>query len=115
VTTGFVRAWLAAFLVTQAVEAPVYMRGYGATLGPAFTASAITHPIVWFVIFGPIGLEVETTYLHRLLFAESFAWLVEAGFLHVTVRKPHALAWAFAANAASVAVGALSRACFGFP
>ena len=112
---SFVRAWLTAFLVTQAVEVPVYVRGYGATLAPALAASTITHPIVWFVFFGPVGLSVDLGYGVRVLLAETFAWLVEAAWLHVLVKKPRALAWALMANAASVAVGALLRACFGFP
>lgn len=43
-------AWLLAFLFTQAIEIPIYMRGLRVRVYEALGASAFTHPIVWFVI-----------------------------------------------------------------
>ena len=42
--------WAFAFLFTQVVEIPIYMRGLRVGPVKAFGASAITHPVVWFVI-----------------------------------------------------------------
>lgn len=114
-TSAYLTAWLRAFVVTELVEAPIYRYGYGARWSHAFGASAITHPIVWFVFFGPIGEQITATYETRLVLAELFAWLVEAAFLRMVSQHEHALAWAFTANAASVAVGWALREAFGFP
>jgi hypothetical protein len=118
-----------AFAVTQLVEVPIYLRalrgdarGAGArSLGVrmviAFGASAITHPIVWFVmpsavmaLYGaalregaPALGEVGRTLLYGTV-AEGFAVLAEALYLRgLGVRR--ALAWSLGANAASVIVG----------
>lgn len=112
---AFVLAWLRAFLVTQAVEAPLYRFGYRASLPVALLASAITHPVVWFGFFGPWSPLADLSYAPRVIFAELFAWLVEAAWLAVATRRPHALLWSLAANLASVAMGSLLRALFGFP
>ena len=114
-TRDFLLAFLRAFVVTQMVEVPIYRLGYGASLPRAFGASAITHPLVWFVFFGPFSPLDDLSYVPRLVMAELFAWLVEAGWLALTVRKPHALRWSAIANLASIAVGALLRATLGFP
>ena len=114
-TWAYVAAWARAFALTQLVEVPIYRSGYGAPLALAFLASAITHPIVWFVIFGPLLEPVEMTYATRVLVAELFAWLTEAGLLAFLCGRPNAIAWALAANAASVAIGFTLRALFGFP
>lgn len=121
-------AWLSAFLFTQAVEIPIYLR---AQLAPrdgdqradaqrappwprallvAFAASAITHPIVWFVI----PRLIPGDYLTMVAIAEAFAVLVEALWLRAWgLERP--LTWALFANAASLSVGLLSRRMFGWP
>ncbi len=112
-------AWLRAFLFTQAVEVPVYMLlGAFASRAPrspitfasAITASAITHPAVWFV-FPTIGIHVGLTFNMMVVTAELFAWLTEALFLItvVKVRPVSALLISLAANAASVLLGEASR------
>jgi len=108
--TPYVHAWLAAFAFTQAVEVPVYRRA-GCSWHGAFAASAITHPVVWFVIV-PL---LPASYLVRVLVAEAFAVLVEALWLHVVLKRPRALWWSLGANALSVALGLVSRALFGAP
>ena len=108
-------AWLAAFAFTQAVEVPIYTwalrhRRRSAALW-AFAASALTHPVVWFVMprwrwpggyWGYVGA------------AEAFAVGAEALFLwRLGVGRP--LLWALVANGASAGLGLGCRAVFGWP
>jgi hypothetical protein len=105
-------AWLLAFLFTQLVEVPIYVRTLNCSIPVAFGASAITHPLVWFGFFSP---WIDADYWSRVIAAELFAWLVEAAYFTFLFHKRHALRWAFVANSASVSVGFLSRALFGSP
>ena len=114
-TSAYALAWLRAFLLTQLIEAPIYRRSYGASLAVALGASAITHPIVWFVFFGPLSLLAPLPYLAKLALAELFAWLVESAWLAGVARLPGALRYALLANLASLTVGMLTRSVFGFP
>lgn len=104
-------AWLEAFLLTQLIEVPIYTRGLGVSLGRAFLASTLTHPIVWFG-FGYPGLP--GSYRTRVIAAELFAWLAEALWFHRAGVK-RALGWSFIANAASLTFGLACRALFGHP
>ena len=102
-------AWLWGFLFTQIVEIPIYAWPLRGRVGVAFTASAITHPIVWFVF-----PRLIQPYVPMVLAAELFAVVVETVWLRrFGVR--HALLWSLAANGASVGLGFLSRALFGVP
>ena len=102
------RAWLLAFAFTQAVEIPIYRRA-GAPLWVAFGASALTHPVVWFVF-----PQADLPWLWMVLWAELFAWLAEAAWLRWNgVRRP--LRWSLLANGASLALGLLARRWFGVP
>ncbi len=110
--------WAAAFAVTQLVEVPIYLRAQRASgaspllrLAVALGASASTHPIVWFVV---PRMWRGHSYLAMVLFAETFAVLAEALWLS-RFQVPRALAWSFAANAASVAVGLGLRWLTGWP
>ncbi len=101
--------WTVAFAITQLVEVPIYLRAQR-RFGVAFGASAITHPLVWFVVpaFWHGG-----SYVGMVLVAEVFAVVTEALWLRrFGVR--HALAWSLVANAASVAVGLSLRALTGW-
>jgi hypothetical protein len=132
--------WLWAFGFTQVVEMPLYVLGLtrsarrrGTDLAEgaarrwliralvAFGASAITHPIVWFVMprlfySAPVMSTVafDTIYPLMVAVAESFAIAVEAIYLHAFGVK-RAWAWALGANLASVTLGLASRALFGWP
>lgn len=119
------QAWLAAFLFTELVEAPVYLLGLRVTILAAVGASALTHPIVWFGFF---TRRVRAPYVARVVSAELFAWLGEAAYFRCLVRRgrahegerpaltlPRALLWAALANGASVGLGFLSRHLFGVP
>ena len=116
----YLGAWLFAFAFTQIVEIPIYLwalsRAHGGASRArdaivAFAASAITHPVVWFVfprLFSP------RAYVPMLTCAEAFAVLVEAAWLRAFgVRR--ALAGSLVANGASLGLGMLSRAMFGMP
>lgn len=103
-------AWLGAFAFTQAVEVPVYRRA-GCSWWGALGASALTHPVVWFVIFP----WVPAGYVERAVLAEVFAVLVEALWLRVALRRPRALGWSLLANGLSFGLGLLSRRLFGWP
>jgi hypothetical protein len=118
-------AWIGAFLFTQAVEVPIWAYALrvdrqlakGADRWPlwlcvlaGFGASAITHPVVWFVIprVAPGG------YWAMVVQAELFAVVVEAGYAgFLRLRSP--LAWSILANAASAGLGLVCRATFGWP
>lgn len=106
------RAWLTAFVFTQLVEVPIYSVGLRCNLLLAFGASALTHPVVWFVIFNP---SFEATHLTKVVIAELFAWLAEAAYFALRFGKWRALAWSLVANAASFGAGLLSRSMFGSP
>ena len=104
------KAWLLAFAFTQVVEVPIYRRALGGRTLVAFGASALTHPIVWFV-FPELPLP---GYVAMVVAAETFAWLVEAAWLRAFGLE-RALAWSAIANAASLGLGLASRAAFGVP
>jgi ABC-type Co2+ transport system permease subunit len=123
--TPEIRAWLGAFAFTQAIEMPIWtyalarQRRLAADEEPwplwlcvavAFGASAVTHPVVWFVIprWAPGG------YVAMVVQAEAFAVLVEAGYTGLLGLR-RSLAWSLLANAASAGLGLLSREVFGWP
>ena len=106
------QAWLRAFLFTQLVEIPIYMRGLRCGLPAAFGASALTHPIVWLLFFSP---RWAAPYAVKLVAAELFAWLVEAAYFRLAWKKSRAWLWSLLANAASLSLGLVSRSLFGGP
>jgi hypothetical protein len=116
--------WFWAFLFTQVVEMPIYILGARTRWDEAFTASALTHPVVWFVfprifavIFGMPSLsfvESRTQYWTMVVFAEVFAVAAEALYL-AWLEKDRPFLWSLVANGASVSLGLLSRRLFGMP
>ncbi len=110
-TTAYVQAWLWAFAFTELVEVPIYAVGLRVRLWAAFGASAITHPIVWFVIFRFLPLP----YLWLTAVAEAFAFAVETAYFALLFHRRRAWLWSAAANAASFGTGMLSRWLFGMP
>ena len=105
-------AWLQAFLFTQIIEVPIYMRTMRCSGWAAFGASTITHPIVWFGFFHH---AVPGSYTTKIVAAELFAWLAEAAYFRFGWRYRRAWLWALCANAASFGLGMLSRHLFGVP
>ncbi len=109
VLTSCLRAlldWAPAFALTQLIEVPIYRRTLRCPAEVAFAASAITHPIVWFLfpwmgchMLGVRGVPVVVA-------SELFAWIAEAVYLafarvgegrrscSLLSRTPPASAWA---------------------
>ncbi len=105
----YLAAWARAFVLTQAVEAPIYRRYVPTRLWVGLVPSAITHPFVWFLF--PRMQEHGATYLQMALAAELFAWLAEALLLWRALRTSwrRALLVSLLANSSSVAVGLFLR------
>lgn len=112
-------SWLSAFALTQVVEMPIYVRALREkptvdrlpkSLALAFGASALTHPIVWFVM----PELIPDSWLTMVIVAELFAITAEAAWFRA-FGLPRALAWAGFANAASVLVGLGLRQLIGWP
>jgi len=107
------RAWLVAFLITIAVEAPIVLaltRGSGVSTGRRLAlvvfAQLATHPLVWFVFPQLPGISGRTA----TALSELWAWLAEAAFYAVVfpgVGGLRALGTSALANGASLAVGLL--------
>jgi hypothetical protein len=115
VNTSYGAAWIAAFLVTQAIEMPLYRMLAPVSWWYAASMSTVTHPLVWFII-PPLCYSAGCNYLQMIITAELFAWSVEAAMLRgFGVRWPRAVATSLVANAASVVIGLTTRAWFGFP
>ena len=101
-------AWARAFLLTQLVEVPVYLvaqrafpRGWAARFLVATLASTFTHPLVWWVMLGPLRpLPWEVS----LVIVEVGACVIEAIWLW-RLGVGRALGWAVAANGLSLGVG----------
>lgn len=103
--------WLVAFSFTQLFEVPWYWRATR-SLRVSFLASAMTHPVVWFVF--PLLMEAGASYEVMVAAAEAFAVGVEARWLAVNgVRR--ALWWSLGVNAFSATLGFVMRAWVGFP
>lgn len=106
--------WLVAFVFTQVVEAPIYAKLGRLGWRRALLPSALSHPVLWFVIMSP---RLELGYTSALVGGELFAWLSEAALLRwgFGVAPTRALLLSALANAASLGLGLLSRAWLGIP
>lgn len=110
-TADWIVRWLLAFVLTQSCEMGIYANAPGPDrslrerIAIAFGASAITHPIVWFVItplYLPLGLDWWT----MVAIAEAFAVGTEAVWLMAFGHRPIvALGASFAANGLSFTIG----------
>lgn len=120
--------WFWAFLFTQIVEVPIYMRGMRARFHEALGASSLTHPVVWFVIpdlwdrfylqilqgRAGIWMPASMRYWIMVAVAEVFAVVAEALYFRF-IRLPKPWMWSLIANMASFGLGMLSRRYLGFP
>ena len=103
-----VNDWSGAFLITQLIEVPIYLRAARSLpmlkrAAYAFGASAITHPIIWFC------LPWETApYATLLILAECFA-IGSEGLWGCCWRVPRPWTASLAANTASLIVGMIIR------
>ncbi len=114
----FVLRWLTAFVFTQIVEMGIYVQAFPKErplrerVAIAFCASAITHPLVWFVI-PDVTASLGISWWPTVGIAESFAVLAEAALLaSFGVRAP--LLWALLANGASFLIGLFCYTHFGW-
>lgn len=110
------KGWLVAFLITQAIEVPVWTlalsrdgpaRSRLSRLELAFLASLATHPAAWILAWDlarrwPGGPE-EGRWVSVAL-AELFAWAVEARLMH-HAGLARAAWWSLAANLLSFGLG----------
>jgi hypothetical protein len=108
---AYFHAWLAAFLFTEMVEVPIYWSGLRVGVLPAFGASAITHPLLWFVFFPSAPLP----YVWKIVVGEALVLVIEAGYFALAFHRKRAFLWSVIANGASFGIGMLSRWLFGFP
>lgn len=108
---AYAHAWLVAFVFTQLVEVPIYSVGLRVRLWPAFGASAITHPILWFIIFPLLPLS----FTGRAVLGETFVLFAETAYFYFGFRRPRTFFWVALANASSMGLGLVSRHFFGVP
>ena len=106
--------WLAAFALTQAIEMPVVWRAqpgvaWQRRLLVAAGGSALTHPIVWFVM-----PRLVTDWVWMVVAAETFAVVAETLWMRA-FGVERAFWWAVLANALSVAIGLTIRNVLGWP
>lgn len=104
--------WLVAYVFTQAIEVPLYLRITDGRWSTSVLASTLTHPIVWFVF--PALCPLSWGYWGMVAAAETFAVLGETAWLRAN-GVVGALKWAFLVNAASAVGGLLLRATFDVP
>jgi len=102
-----VNEWLTAFLLTEAVEVPIYglaLKEWPLTirLALAFVPSLLTHPLVWWFV----GQSTPRGYWWAVAGAELFAVLAEAAVLRI-LRVRAAVLWSILANTSSLGVGML--------
>ena len=103
------RTWLLAFLITQAIEVPIYTialrhRGLSTASLLGVGASACSHPLVWFVI-QPLMLP-RADYIAFVITAEVFAWAAEALYLRMASVPWRSSLWiSLVANSVSVTLG----------
>jgi hypothetical protein len=94
--------WLLAFVLTQAVECPIYARVQRPPRRwlKAFGASALTHPLLWFVLpcLWPGG------YLAMVVAGETMVVTIEGLYLAALGVRRFWL-WSPLANAASLTLG----------
>jgi hypothetical protein len=110
-------AWLEAFTITQLVEVPVYFYALHELKFSklkrtliAFGASAITHPVAWFVF--PVLLPSHSAV--TVAGAETFAVVVEAVYLRAFGLRLY-FSWSLVANALSFSAYLLLRRLLAFP
>lgn len=110
-------AWLAAFTITQLIEIPVYFYAFRELnfsrlkrISVAFGASAITHPVVWFIF--PVLLP--SSHVAMVVAAETFAVIVEAAYLRAFGLRMY-FSWSLVANSLSFGSGLLLRKLIDLP
>lgn len=104
----FALRWLWAFVFTEVVETGIYVQALGnrplrERLAIGLGASAITHPIVWYVI-PDIAQSYGIAWWPTVAIAETFAVVVEAIWL-ASFGVKRAFFWSLASNMTSFLLG----------
>lgn len=113
----FVVRWLLAFVFTEVVETGVYVQALGdrplkERLAIGLGASAITHPVLWFVVT-EVMQSLGLTWWPTVAVGEAWVVAVEATWLWAFgVRR--ALLWSLAANFTSFALGLVGYVLLGW-
>lgn len=105
--------WVVAFAFTEIIEVPIYRRMLGSGFLEALGASAVTHPLLWFV-FVP-AVRHNLSYVQYAAIGELLVVLVEALWFRVLFKRKGALLGSLAANGASYLLGLVAHALFGWP
>lgn len=105
--------WVVAFAFTEIVEVPIYRRMLGSGFFEALGASAVTHPLLWFV-FVP-AVRGHLSYVQYAAVGETLVVLLEALWFGLLFKRKRALLGSLAANGASYLLGLASHALFGWP
>ncbi len=97
--------WLLCFLATQLIEMPIYVKMIDVSMGRrllfAFGASAITHPILWFLM--PWG---ALPYFYLLILGEAAVFIIEGFYFQALgMKKPFYMSTV--ANSVSLSLGVL--------
>lgn len=105
-------AWLVAFAFTEIVEVPIYRRMLGSTFLEAFGASAVTHPLLWWV-WVP-AMRRHMGYAAYAATGEVLVVLVEALWFWLLFRRPRGRSFAasLVANGVSYVLGLVAYAMF---
>lgn len=135
-SASYCQSWLLAFVLTQAIEAPIYKRFCLPTTNgdalerwwPALLPSALTHPLLWFALpamwsevqddvvvwASPWLAPPEMQDAVLVNGAETLIWLAEGAALHWFGGKK-AWLWALVGNGASYGFGLLLSKTIGWP
>jgi len=117
-TDSWLRAWLSAFLLTQLIEAPIYLHRHGGglwrragalkALSLALAPTCATHPLIWWPLHAYAHAR-GWSYLTYALTAEG-AVVVAEGWLLWALGARRPLRVALLANALSALAGLALRA-----
>ena len=113
-------SWRTAFLITQLIELSVGFllrnskiaslrresrssKSTTSFLLLVFTASTITHPILWFILY-PWSKDLQLTYGMFIILGEGYVWFVE-GLLYKVGKVPFPFVLSLLLNTASYVLG----------
>lgn len=106
----FVLRWFVAFVLTQAVEIPIYRRTLKQGVWACFGASAMTHPLVWLFLSSHLW---HASWALQVAVVELLVWFAEAAYFRFAFGARRSLSCTFVANASSFSAGLLTQALLG--
>ena len=111
-------SWKVAFIITQMIEITVGFLLRKTNLIASekvpskktvqlllliLSASTITHPILWFVLY-PWSVELQLSYTTFVVFGEGYVWIVE-GLLYKVAKLPYPFILSLLLNTSSYVFG----------